>query len=266
MKTTKKDLFGFFILAFVWMWLINLPRVLASFGLINLHPLVSMIMSYTALFGPAVAAFVMTSRKSGKQGRKELWQNGWRINFNKKWLVPAILLMPAQGLLTLLIIKAADLPIYWEYSLPLTMLVPIGLLIWLVGAYPEEYGWRGYALPRLLEDFNPLAASLILGVIWSLWHLPLHFIEGTTQAIIPIWEYALQTILLSILYTWLHNATGGSVFIAALFHAMGNITGAVIPFWVTTAGRWIAFIILLVVAVVVVIRQPQFFSNKEQTE
>jgi membrane protease YdiL (CAAX protease family) len=134
------------------------------------------------------------------------------------------------------------------------MIVPIGFLIWLLGAYPEEYGWRGYALPRLLEKNSPLVASLILGAVWGIWHLPLHFIPTTTQFVIPIWQYLLLTLVLSVLYTWLYLGTGGNLFIASLFHASGNIAGALIPYWTSNIGRWVSFLILLVPAVVIAFR------------
>lgn len=97
--------------------------------------------------------------------------------------------MPLTGLLTLSVLALLGVGLLWEYSLSPARLVPVGLLIWLVRALPEEYGWRGYALDRLQEHLGALPASLVLGSIWSLWHLPLHFIPGTTLKSIPIWEY-----------------------------------------------------------------------------
>lgn len=264
MKSSKsKELVRFFLIAFFWMWLINLPRVMAAFGWFEIPALLSTIMGYVAIFSPAVAAFILTRIHSGKEGVKALWRSGWRTPFKKKWLIPAILLIPLSGLLTWGIMALLDQPIEWEYGAPIAMIVPIGLLIWLLNAYPEEYGWRGYALPRLLDKFSPLIASIFLGIIWGLWHLPLHFIPGTTQYVIPFWQFFLQTILLSILYTWLHIGTGGSVFIAALFHAFGNITGAALPYWTNNLGRWISFGIQLVIALVIVLFSRQFKSEKQ---
>jgi membrane protease YdiL (CAAX protease family) len=80
---------------------------------------------------------------------------------------------------------------------------------------------------------------------------PPHFIPSSTQYVIPIWEYILQTMVLSLLYTWLYRGSGGSLLIAGIFHAMGNITGAVIPYWTTEAGRWASFGLLLVPAVLI---------------
>ena len=165
MKKTRNDLLLFFLISFAWMWGVNLPRVLDNFKILSLSPLLSTILGYLAVFGPGVAAFVLTRFRQGKTETGELWQRGWRINFNKKWFLPALLLMPLMGVLTYLILKLLDVPILWEYSLPPAMLVPIGLLIWLLGALPEEYGWRGYALDRMLESQSPLTASLVLGLI-----------------------------------------------------------------------------------------------------
>ena len=251
MKTSKKELWGFLIIVFLWMWLLNAPRVMAAYGLFTLPPLLSTLLGYTAVFGPGVAAFILTFKKSGGQGVNNLWKRGWQTNFPKKWWLPAFFLMPAMGLVTILILRLFKQPVAWEYGLPPAMIVPIGLLIWLLGALPEEFGWRGFALPRLLEEYNSVIASLLLGLAWGLWHLPLHFISGTTQYVIPIWEYILQTMLLTLIYTWLFRGTGGSILITGIFHAMGNLTGAVLPYWTTEAGRWASFGLLLVPAVLI---------------
>lgn len=253
MTNKRKELWQFFLIAFGWMWALNIPRVLVSREIITLPPLVDTMLGYLAVFGPGVAAFVLTRIHSGRVGLKTLWRRGWSGNYPKKWLVPAFLLMPVMGGITFLIMKLLGQSIPWEYSLPPAMIVPIGLLIWLLGALPEEYGWRGYALPRLLKGNSPLVASLILGLIWGLWHLPLHFISTSTQYVIPIWQYLLQTIVLSVIYTWFFLGANGSILVAGIFHAMGNITGALIPYWVTESGRWISFIQLLIIAVLLTI-------------
>jgi membrane protease YdiL (CAAX protease family) len=199
-----------------------------------------------------VAAFWLTLKHEGKEEAKTLWLRGWRINFKKKWLLPTLLLGPITAFLTVAIIILVNGSFSWEYGIPAVMIIPIFLLIYFTNALPEEFGWRGYVLDPLQKQTNALRASLILGLIWSLWHLPLFFIEGTTQNSIPMNQYFLQTIVLSILYTWLHNNTGGSVLIAALFHAVSNTAAAAIPFWTTNSGRWINFGILILVAVVIV--------------
>jgi len=259
-KSTRQELINFFLIAFGWMWLINLPRVLNSFNIITLPPLLSTILGNIAVFGPMVAAFLLTGIKSKKEGLRSLWKSGWNTNFRKIWLLPTLLLVPIMGLITLFILQLLKQPIQWEYGLSLAMIVPVGLLIWLLGALPEEFGWRGYALGRLQTKCSPLVASLILGIIWGIWHLPLHFIQGTTQSVIPIWEFLAQTIVLSIIYTWLFNGTG-SVFVVILFHAIGNITGAVLPYWTTSLGRWISFLLSLIPALLIILLKSSNFNK-----
>jgi membrane protease YdiL (CAAX protease family) len=251
----KHYLRWFFLIAFAWTWLLNLPRILAAGGWFSLPGWLSAGLGYVAVFGPSLAAFGLTAIESGKEGVRSLWRRGWEMNFRKTWLISTILLVPLCGLITLGCLTALGGSIPWQLALQPGMLVPAGLLIWLLGALPEEYGWRGYALDRMQKYTNPLIASLVLGLMWSLWHLPLHFIPGTTQAVIPVWEFTCQMVLLSILYTWLHNHTGGSVLVAAAFHASSNLTGAVIPTWTTSLGRWLGLLPLLFVAITIVLRK-----------
>ena len=253
MNKKRKDLWLFFLIAFGWMWVLNIPRILVSREIITMPPFLNTLLGYLAVFGPGIAAFVLTRIHSGRVGVKALWKRGWSGDYPKKWLLPAIFLMPVMGAITLLILTVLDQPIPWEYGLPPAMLVPIGLLIWLLGAVPEEFGWRGYALERLLKGNSPLVASLILGLVWGVWHLPLHFISTSTQYVIPIWQYLLQTIVLSVIYTWLFRGTNGSILIAGIFHAMANITGAVIPYWATETGRWASFLLLLIPAILIAV-------------
>jgi hypothetical protein len=152
--------------------------------------------------------------------------------------------MPAIAGITTLVLLVLGVEIPWEYSLPPAMIAPLFLLLYL-SAMGEEYGWRGYALDRLQTRTSPLKASLILGLIWGLWHLPLHFISGSTQEVIPVWQFILQTMALAVLYTWLYNKTRPGVLIVIIFHAFNNLSGAIFPTWVSSAGRWINILLII---------------------
>jgi membrane protease YdiL (CAAX protease family) len=89
----------------------------------------------------------------------------------------------------------------------------LGFLINPFGGAWEELGWRGYALPYLQAGRSALSASLILGVLWAAWHLPM-FITGLIH-----WPDALAVLGMSVVFSWLFNHTKGSVLIAFLFHA-----------------------------------------------
>jgi len=91
----------------------------------------------------------------------------------------------------------------------------------------EEPGWRGFALPKLQTKFSPIIASLILGVIWALWHAPIYLPQY--GSILAFSLFVFNTIKITVLLTWLYNRTGGSVLACALLHTTGNITFEFLP-------------------------------------
>jgi membrane protease YdiL (CAAX protease family) len=109
------------------------------------------------------------------------------------------------------------------------LVIPAFLQILLLSVVGEEIGWRGFALPCLQARYGPLKASLILGVIWGGWHLPLWWMAGNFHADIPFVLFMLQSLALTILMTWLYNHTRGSLLMAHLFHTAFNLTAGVAP-------------------------------------
>jgi len=87
----------------------------------------------------------------------------------------------------------------------------------------EELAWRGFALPRLLQRWPEVTASLILGLVWGAWHLPLLWTEGAPLYGYPVWLLALDICAKSILFTWVFVRTRESVLIAILLHASTNL-------------------------------------------
>ena len=253
-RVVRRDqLVRFFAITFGFSWLLWLLPAIRSTGAIELPEPVALL-GFLAPFGPGVAAFWLVKRETGSSGMRKLWARGWRSNFDRKWLVPALGLGPTIAIATLGIVVASGETVDWDAAVPPLMIAPVFALIYLTNALPEEYGWRGYALDPLQRRFSALGASLVLGLIWGLWHLPLAFIEGSTQYTIPFPEFVLQTMVLAVVYTWLHNNTGGSVLIAALFHASANISAAVVPTWTTRFGRWANFALLCGVVSMIVWR------------
>lgn len=88
----------------------------------------------------------------------------------------------------------------------------------------EEPGWRGYALPRLQPQENRLRASLVLGTLWGLWHLPLWLTRGNSAQETYIGWHFLELLATSVLFTWVYNNTQGSLLLALLFHASIGVT------------------------------------------
>jgi membrane protease YdiL (CAAX protease family) len=102
-------------------------------------------------------------------------------------------------------------------------LLPLFVVLVMTDGLGEETGWRGFALPRMLERAGPIVASLVLGVIWALWHLPLFWTVGNPNYGRSFVLLLLELPAMSVLYTWLFQHTAGSAFLAILFHASGSV-------------------------------------------
>lgn len=115
----------------------------------------------------------------------------------------------------------------WEqliYLVPVTLVTDTGPL-------GEEFGWRGFALPRMLRRWRPMRAALILGAIWWAWHLPTFFISALSQSKLSVPLFLVNSVALSILMTGLHLRTRGDLSLMILVHVLANYCGGIgIPF------------------------------------
>jgi membrane protease YdiL (CAAX protease family) len=255
-KEEKKNLVLYFIFSYIISWILWLPSFLVSLNIIPSSPV--QILGNFAIFGPFIAAFVLTCA-NGKDGEvKRLFLSGWNIKFNKIWII-ALFLPIIIGGLSLAIVSIIEPMNRFQYAPPITMWIPNFFIYYFIGGpFTEEYGWRGYALDRLQARFNALFSSLILGLIWGVWHFPLFFIIGSAQSNIPIYEFLIIQITTSVFYTWILNnnrdkTNNINVFLAIMFHAMANFSSMIFPYWVTDLGRWIFFGINIIPVVAICI-------------
>lgn len=172
-------------------------------------------------FGPFVAGFLLM-HAAGQQLRPWL-TTIFRVRI-PAWYYIVALALPIGVMLVATVIHVVifggnlmfdELPAPIEYPLLL-------VIILLFGGGQEEPGWRGYLLPRLQESHSALTSALLIGVVWTGWHLPLFFLSGTTQSGLSLWLYLPNVVALSVILTWLTNSTGGSVVPAMVLHAGGN--------------------------------------------
>jgi membrane protease YdiL (CAAX protease family) len=144
------------------------------------------------------------------------------------------------------------------------LLVEFVRILFLGGPLGEELGWRGFALPRLQQRHTALTSSVLLGLVWGLWHIPLYFVPGTgqheilrtgTSPAFAIGGFVTWTIGLSVLLTWLFNQTRGSLIVVILFHAAVNLA-AFLPAAVGSTGSASLLNVLLtwIIAILVVVR------------
>ncbi len=145
-------------------------------------------------------------------------------------------------------------------TVPTTALaIPAVLTIFLFSIFPgsalgEEIGWRGFALPQLQTRCSALAASLGLGVIWALWHLPLWLTGSAGHPLALYPAFAVAVVAASVLYTWIYNSTGGSLLIVVLFHATTNLPVSVFAEALLggTVPAFLIYVALMAVTAVVV--------------
>ena len=121
-------------------------------------------------------------------------------------------------------------------------------------AFREEFGWRGYAVERMQSKWDALTTSIIIGLLWGLWHLPLRYFPGGIEvySTTPLWVFMINTTTLSIMMTWLYNNNRGSIFTGVVFHVMLNLTPSIFPFGQTDWGVYFNMILYIVVAVLIV--------------
>jgi uncharacterized protein len=176
-------------------------------------------------FSPTISALVLAWIIGGKGEIKRLLSGFSRWKAGLGWYLAAAFLF--LGPLAFALVYGALGNPAPGIQPGMTLAVILGQLIFTLfsGPLSEEAGWRGFALPRLQAKYNALVSSLVLGVIWCFWHLPLFFLPGSSQQGIPFPIYLMLVVTLGIYFTWLYNNTRGSLVITVLAHFSFNLTG-----------------------------------------
>lgn len=257
----KFPLVSFFILAVGLTWIFMITDALGSHGIVPFRlPLPLMVvMGYM----PTLAAVIVVGKTQGREGLRALFRKLTIVRVGVGWYlfaifglafmyIGAILLYNQFSGLTPISVLSKNTP---PFSSPLELVSQIAILFLIIGIVNgEELGWRGFALPRLQAKYDALTSSLILGVIWSVFHLPLFFtLTGSSQSDWSFTNFLISTIAMTTLYTWMYNNTRGSVLLAYLFHAAANTWSQV--FSIDHANQslnWIITGVLVLSAVIVV--------------
>jgi membrane protease YdiL (CAAX protease family) len=216
----RHPIIAFFVLAYALAWIIESPLVFLTDSVSDTQGLVIVILASNV---PSAVAIVLTAIVFGRGALRKLLGRLliWRVN--PLWylgvvLGPVALVGGMVAFNTLLGGPALSLgmPLLGVLSMLAFSIVP-------GSALGEEIGWRGYALPRLQSRMSALGASLIIGPIWALWHLPL-WLTGTPGRTPTLYAaFVISTIALSVILTWVYNSTGGSLLMVVLLHATYNL-------------------------------------------
>ena len=223
LPTRSQSIFAissFFFLTFVLSWLLGFIAIYTK----PYAPVFILTLSIISGFGPSIAALLTIALFSGRTSLVAWLRNAlnWRVAW--QWYALAFFIPP----LVMLLAQA----IHWELggtipASPAVGHIPLaianfGLVFLIGGPLGEEFGWRSYALPALGAKMGWRWASIVIGVIWGLWHLPLFFTAGTAQFQMSLPMFMLNILAGSVLFSWLFLQSKGSVIPALVAHTSLN--------------------------------------------
>jgi uncharacterized protein len=196
-------------------------------------------------FNPLIVAAILVYRREGKAGVNELLRKAVDPRgITARWLVTAILLMPIILVLeySFLLITGVTIPDF-SFSISTTLLL---CALFFVSAIGEEAGWQGYAAVLLQKQYTALTSSLIIGLVWAVWHV-VPFLQADRS---PswIWWQCLTMLPARVIIVWLCNNTRQSLFMAVIFHMMMNLSEYLFPNYGSHYDPFITFVILAAVA------------------
>lgn len=246
----------YYLLAFAITWAVWVPRAAESRGWLSTTIFTEAGRFWT--YGPLVAAVLAAALGGGRRGLHGLAARLGRWRVGARWygvalVVPALIAFAVAGVhLAMGESWAAARPVIFADGLGWLPVVLIALT--LTDGLGEEPGWRGFALPRLLRGRGAAAASVLLGVAWAAWHLPLFWTAGATLQGTSIPLLFLELPAKAILFTWLFGHTRGSALLAVLFHGSFNAWGLpqhtdgslLLPL-INAGVMWLAVLAVLVV-------------------
>jgi membrane protease YdiL (CAAX protease family) len=262
-KQDKKPI-RFLIFTFIFTWGLWLPSILTGLGL----DLGIDAKTYTAItvpigaFMPLLVALALVIKQHG-------WQGGWKFfrqAFDLKvkpilliaaFIIPLIIHILSHYLAPLLGFPVADTLFPAEMGIPSILIaIPYFFLMLIIGGGQEEFGWRGYAQEPLQKHMGVIPASLLIGLVWGLWHLPLWVMPGDGHSTYPYIAFLIMTTSISIIYGWLYNASNQKLITVIIFHAMSNTAAPLLPFLIQKEGipenaYWVYAAINVLAAIIV---------------
>ncbi|MBN2733486.1 MAG: CPBP family intramembrane metalloprotease [Methanomicrobiaceae archaeon] len=186
------------------------------------------------IINSAIAAYIISGGLSSREGIRNLLKKLYIWKVEWVWYAAALALIPAIIYVTMIICSViTENPlggIIPEISLGVasSVFIALGYVTLVRGPLREEIGWRGFALPRLQYLYSPLVGTLLLGIIWTIWHLPLHLNGVYGNGMDGFIERFYFNIGVTFLFTWIYNHSRGSLLMTTFFHTSVNTTATVL--------------------------------------
>ena len=218
----RHPLGSFFALSYIWAWSFWSHLVVSTTPGSFFQGVPSptfLVLALVGGFGPTVAGFIVARITQGKEGIQALigQLKQWRANLS--WYVIVLFLVPLVILATTGIHQLLGIPVQFG---DIVSRAALGIIWPIFAAFGEEFGWRGFALPKLQSTRTALRSSLIIGLAWGMWHLPVDFLVLRHYGGLFIPYFIIvgpaMTTAYSILMTWVYNNTKSSLLLILLFH------------------------------------------------
>jgi membrane protease YdiL (CAAX protease family) len=251
----RHPLITFFVLTYLLAWILWLPLVILRDTIPAPQGLVLALLGSAV---PSLLGIVLTAIVLGRGSLRKLLGRLliWRVD--PRWYL-VVVLGPAALVGGIVAFNALLGGPAIRVNVPLlAAVITLAFHIFPGSALGEEIGWRGYALPRLQAGRSALSASLILGVIWAFYHLPLFFTGQAFRSPSILVPFVISGIALSVILAWVYNSTGGSLLLVVLLHATANLpltlfleplgSRAMLPFLLYVGLLVVAAILVVIVA------------------
>lgn len=219
------NLIIFFVLSYALMWACfwyvaaaRIPADSAAGGALLL----------LGTFAPFLSAVGLTGLAEGRAGLGRLLRPVLQWQVAAKFYVFALVYIAAIKIVAALIHRGAT-GAWPRFGHEATVVIVIAVIVSTPFQAGEEVGWRGYALPRLAARMGLARASLLLGLIWGVWHLPQFFVVGADTYRQSFALFVLQVIAMSVAIAWLWDRTGQSLLLTMLMHSAVNNTKDIVP-------------------------------------
>jgi membrane protease YdiL (CAAX protease family) len=215
---------AFFAITFAVSWSCWIAIAMA----VPLHSGAGQALAYLGTFAPALVALMLSRIRRGGAGVRTLVARVLPRPIAARWVAFALGYMLAIKLAAALLhrLVSGHWPAFGTESL---VLIPFAIALSTPVQAGEELGWRGFALPRLAARLGLARASLLLGLVWAFWHLPLFFVREADTYGQSFVIYAVQVVAISVAIAMLYARTEGGLFLPMLFHAAVNNTKDVVP-------------------------------------
>ncbi|MBN1857113.1 MAG: CPBP family intramembrane metalloprotease [Dehalococcoidia bacterium] len=236
---------------------------------------VFMLLILPGMMAPCLISFAMMAGPSGTELRRDFRHRLFSLRLVQPRMLPVFFLLMPLSVLASAAISVAFGGAASQFQLAQGFSFSSGfmpvLVLLLLAATFEELGWRGYAFSSLLSRFTLFKAAMLFSVLWSLWHLPLVFVDGLYQNEIVqqnIWfgvNFFVSIIPMGVIISWVYIRNRSSIPAAIFFHLVVNLSQEL--FNITQATKCIETgVLVIVAAAIVMLDRRMFFSTAHLSE